>query len=91
MSISIDKNALIKFAIYKLTFTENSCIKYTFFKVTFLNLEPFKITPEKSDKKIFVVLNEHFLNLDPLRFTLKNIVLLNDNLEEIDFDSSKLE
>ena len=32
-----------------------------------------------------MVLNEHFLNLDPLRFTLKNIVLLNDNLEEIDF------
>ena len=82
MSISIDKNALIKFAIYKFTFTENSCIKYTFFKVNI---------PEKSDKKIFVVLNEHFLNLDPLRFTLKNIVLLNDNLEEIDFDSSKLE
>ena len=53
-------------------------------KLTLVNLFLFKITPEKSDKTIFIFLNEHDRRRDPLKLTLKNVLLEKRTLEEID-------
>lgn len=54
-----------------------------FLKSTLVNLPLFIIVPEKSQRIKLQLVNLNFLSLAPLKLTLKNVLLLKLNLDDI--------